>query len=377
MAAAHPQNAAREDLDEIATAYVRCSATAGQSRRAVLRNEVITGLLPFADRLARRYRLRGEPLDDLEQVARMGLVKAIDRYDPERGSFTAFAVITINGEIKRHFRDRTWSLHVTRRLQDQSLEVKSATELLSQRMSREPTTAELAGHLNMSEEDVRRARQGAADHTALSLAMPVGDDDEQELGDLVGMRDASIESLADRMTVTRLVRRLPARVQRIIGLRFYGNLTQAEIAEQLGISQMHVSRLLGQALSWLRAAMLSDVPPPWTGMVPDDDYTKLWIRLRHTAAGATVLVSGEIDRDNAAQARLRLREAIAQAPGYGLVVDLTRLPLVDAAGAAVLRDMAMAARLASVPLAITGLQPQVRRVLSVLGVDLDSVARRP
>jgi RNA polymerase sigma-B factor len=369
MAAAHPPETAREDLDEVAVTYARRRDTAGQAGRAALRENVITVLLPFADRLARRYRLRGEPIDDLEQVARVGLVKAVDRYDPERGSFTAFAVITINGEIKRHFRDRTWSLHVTRRLQDQTLEVKAAVDMLSQRMSREPTTAELAAHLQMSEDDVRRARQGAADHTALSLAMPVGED-EQELGDMVGSRDASIESLADRMTATRLVRRLPVRVQRIISLRFYGNLTQAEIAEQLGISQMHVSRLLAQALSWLRAAMLSDVPPPWTGMVSDDDHTKLWIRLRKTSAGATVLVSGEIDRDTAEQARLRLREAVAQAPPYGLVVDLTRLPLVDAAGAAVLRDMVVAASLASVPLTVTGMQPQVKRVLTVLGLDL-------
>ncbi|WP_067510420.1 sigma-70 family RNA polymerase sigma factor [Actinoplanes sp. TFC3] len=368
MTATHPPGNAREDLDQIAVAYAERWAVAGPSGRAALRDKVITVLLPFADRLARRYRLRGEPLDDLQQVARMGLVKSIDRYDPGRGSFTAFAVITINGEIKRHFRDRTWSLHVARRLQDLTLEVKAATEALGHAMARDPTTAEIAVHLGMTEDDVCRAQCGAADHTALSLALPVGDD-EQELGDMLGMRDASIESMADRMTVAGLVRRLPARVQRMISLRFYGNLTQAEIAERLGISQMHVSRLLGQALSWLRAAMLSDVPPPWTGVVADDDHSKLWIRVRRTVAGATVLVSGEIDRDTAEQARLRLHEAIAHAPPSGLVVDLTRLPLVDAAGAAVLRDMAVAAALASVPIAITGMQPQVRHVLTVLGLD--------
>src|SRR3954447_5549133 len=138
-----------EDLDAAATDYATRFRVAGPAERAALREELTRLCLPFAGRLARRYRGRGESLEDLEQVARLGLVKAVDRYDPARGSFTAYAVITICGEIKRHFRDRTWGVHVSRRVQDLTLELGYASMVLTGELRRSPTTAELATHLQL------------------------------------------------------------------------------------------------------------------------------------------------------------------------------------------------------------------------------------
>src|ERR1700754_4309574 len=164
-----------DDLDAAAIAYARRWRSTGDDERHQLRDDLICRFVPFADRMARRYGGRPEPIDDLEQVARLGLVKAVDRYDPDRGSFTAFAVLTICGEIKRHFRDRTWGTHVYRRLQDLTLEIGPATAELTHILARDPTVAEVARHMDVSEEQVRYAQVCAASHLPVPLNAPIDD----------------------------------------------------------------------------------------------------------------------------------------------------------------------------------------------------------
>ncbi|MEV4708768.1 sigma-70 family RNA polymerase sigma factor [Actinoplanes sp. NPDC049316] len=252
-----------DDLDGAASEYAFSSMAADFKRRQLLREDLIRRLIPFADRLASRYRGCSEPLEDIRQAARLGLVNAVDRYDPERGSFTAFAVVTIIGEVKRHFRDRTWAVHVNRRLHDLSMEMGHAIADLTQTLSRTPTASEIAQHLQVDEHDVRMAQLCRAVRTPMSLNMEVRDNGSQEVGDLLGSRDGALEGIADRLALDELVRQLPPQIQGLLIMRFYGNLTQSQIAAECGISQMHVSRLLHRGLAWLRAALLSDAPPPW------------------------------------------------------------------------------------------------------------------
>jgi RNA polymerase sigma-B factor len=307
-------------------------------------------------------------LEDLEQVARLGLVKAIDRYDPERGSFTAYAVITISGEIKRHFRDKTWGVHVPRRVQDMCLEVGHASMVLTTELSRTPTVPELARHLQVSEAAVLEALESSAGYSPASLNAPAGGEGTAEFGDLLGGADSDLESVDDKLTVSELLLRLPARERRMLAMRFYGNRTQAEIAAELGISQMHVSRLLSRALAWLREAMLSDVPPRWEGANAHTDHT---MRVSvHRADGAlTVRVKGEVDRDTAERLRMSLRHAVSQAAPDRLVLDLGGVPLVDAAGVAVLLDAASAASVTGIAMSVRGAQPYVSRILAVSGLS--------
>jgi RNA polymerase sigma-B factor len=244
-----------EDLDPVATDFAARFVRAGAAERAELREELVSLCLPFAGRVARRYRGRGETLEDLEQVARLGLVKAVDRYDPQRGSFTAYAVVTISGEIKRHFRDRTWGVHVPRRMQDLSLEVMHAVMALTAELAHRPTAAELAAHLRLPESAVLEALESAACYSPVSLNAPAEPDGSAEFGEQLGGADLELEAVDDKVTVTGLLSRLPERERQMLAMRFYGNRTQAEIAAELGISQMHVSRLLSQTLGNLRAAL--------------------------------------------------------------------------------------------------------------------------
>ena len=368
------RSGALEDLDIAAAAYARDWSSAPEARRRRLRDELICHCLPFANRMASRYGGRGEPIEDLQQVARVGLINAVDRYDPERGSFTAFAVITICGEIKRHFRDKTWGVHVTRRLQDLAMEVQRTTVVLTNQLSRAPTDREVAAHLEVDEEDVRQARECVASHSPVSLSTPIDPDRPQELGDVVGRADDALESLTDRITVAELIHRLPDRIQRMMVLRFYGNLTQAQIAAQFGVSQMHVSRLLNRGLAWLRAAMLSDVPPPWTGAEACHCLDDVQVRIRRDAGTVTAVVCGEVDRDAADRFRLRLRTAAAEAAGGHLVIDVTGMPLIDAAGMAILRDACVAATLAGAHVSLTGMQPWVKPAFAAFALPASSDA---
>jgi RNA polymerase sigma-B factor len=355
-----------EDLDAAALAYAARVAGLPPERRQDARDDLVRFALPFAGRLARRYRGRGEPLEDLEQVARLGLVNAVDRYDPERGSFTAYAAITIVGEIKRHFRDRTWGVHVPRRLRDLILEVGQATAALTSELSRAPSVAELAARLETPEEEILAALESAAGYSPASLNAPVGGESAAEFGDLVGESDSDLESVDDRVTVSGLLGRLPWRERRILAMRFYGNQTQAEIAARFGISQMHVSRLLSRALNWLREAMLADTPATWpTGGETDANALRLSVR---RSSGRVVLeVAGEVDRQGADQLRKAVVDAVTESPAE-IVVDLVEVAGVDDGGVEALVAGRDAARRTGVPLRVARAQPRVQHSLSAAGL---------
>nr|WP_236647016.1 SigB/SigF/SigG family RNA polymerase sigma factor [Micromonospora acroterricola] len=222
--------------------------------RAAARTRAIEAWLPLANHLARRYSGRGEPNDDLVQTAALGLIKAIDRFDPSRGvDFAGYAIPTIVGELKRHFRDRTWDIRVPRRLQERRMAISEANSTLTQTLGRSPTVADIAAHLTLTEEDVIEGLEGARAYNAVSLSTPVGDGTRSlDLGDTLGIEDNDMALAELRVALGRALGSLDEREQKIVTLRFYGNLTQQEIAEQVGVSQMHVSRLLTRALGKLR-----------------------------------------------------------------------------------------------------------------------------
>jgi RNA polymerase sigma-B factor len=225
--------------------------------RAAVRDRLIELYLPLARHLARRFRDRGEPLDDLIQVANLGLIKSVDGFDVGRGvAFTSYAIPMIVGELKRHFRDKGWDVRVPRRLQELRLEISKCVDELCQRVGRSPTVADLATHLGISEEEVIEGLDSSQAYRSLSLHAPVsGEEGSTELGETLGGPDPDLDTVVNREALRPLIARLPAREQRIIALRFFGNLTQSQIAAQLGLSQMHISRLLSQALAKLRTGL--------------------------------------------------------------------------------------------------------------------------
>lgn len=221
---------------------------------------------PLVRALVRQYRESPESVDDLMQVGYLGLLKAIGNYDPAFGNgLRAYAVPCISGELKRHFRDKRWQVKVTRPVQELLLEMRGAIEDLTHELGRVPADSELAERLGVTPDELREARQAAEAFSALSLDAPVGgEDDSGELGDLLGGEDCGVEQAVDMEAISQHWGELPRREQRILILRFYGNLTQEEVASRLGISQMHVSRLQARALARLRGWLLgpADAPPP-------------------------------------------------------------------------------------------------------------------
>lgn len=231
----------------------------GSSEHHQLRDQVVQACTPYATSLARRFAYRGESFDDLRQVAMIGLLKAVDGYDPHRGrEFMAYATPTILGELRRHFRDQAWAMTVPRRHKEMRLRVNSAREQLAQRLGRSPSVAELSEHLQASPEEVLGALEAAQAYQSMSLFTPIGDDDRAALVDLVGGDDPDLYAVEDRSAVTVMISHLPEREQRIVAMRFYGNMTQSQIAEEIGVSQMHVSRLLKSALGQLRQELDDD-----------------------------------------------------------------------------------------------------------------------
>jgi RNA polymerase sigma-B factor len=228
----------------------------GQDRQRV-RARLIEMHVPLAEYLARRFRNRGEPLDDLVQVANVGLIKSVDGYDVTRGAaFTSYAIPMIVGELKRHFRDKGWDVRVPRRLQELRLEIGKVVGDLAQQLGRSPTVADIAGHLRVSEEEVIAGLDSGHAYRALSLQAPVqGEDPSTELVDLIGDVDPDMEHVEDRESLRPLIAKLPRREQKIIAMRFFGNLTQSQIAAELDMSQMHVSRLLSHSLAQLRQGL--------------------------------------------------------------------------------------------------------------------------
>jgi RNA polymerase sigma-B factor len=222
---------------------------------AGLREYVIGEYMSYARYVARRFRQRGEPVQDLEQVAYLGLVKAVDNFDPEYGTtFLTYATPIIAGEIKRHFRDTTWDLHVPRRMQELSARVRTAQQELTQKLGTAPSAEDVAAHLDVPLEEVIEAYEAVAAYHAASLDVPVvaADGDGATLGDLLGHEDPGIDLVVDREALKPLLRRLTPREKRILLMRFFRNMSQAEIGAELGVSQMQVSRLLTQILERLR-----------------------------------------------------------------------------------------------------------------------------
>jgi RNA polymerase sigma-B factor len=221
------------------------------------REELVERFLPLARDLALRYTYTDEPFDDLLQVASLGLIKAIDRFEPGRGTkFTSYAAPTILGELKRHFRDKGWALHVPRDLQERTLAVSRATEDLSKRLGRSPKVREVAAELGCGVEEVLEAQEASASDEAASLDAPTArdDDDAASLVDLMGDIDSSYELVESRDAIASTWKALPDVERQVLELRFMHDLTQREIGERIGYSQMHVSRLLRRALDRLETA---------------------------------------------------------------------------------------------------------------------------
>ena len=224
------------------------------------RDDLVHAHLGLAEHLARRFVGRGESLEDLTQVAYLALVKAADRYDPDHGAeFATFATPTVLGEIKRHFRDKGWAVRVPRQLQELRLALTKAIDELTQDLQRSPSVSELAEYLSVSEDEVLQGLECGRAYSAQSLD-PLLDpgEDEVPLAAVVGSEDPGLARVEDRHALRPLMEGLPERERRMIEMRFFRNMTQTEIAEHLGISQMHVSRLLTKTLAELREQMLQE-----------------------------------------------------------------------------------------------------------------------
>jgi RNA polymerase sigma-B factor len=240
----------RADKDALLRVFHEFAAT----RDPKLRDQLIEAHLGLAEYLARRFANRGEPLDDLVQVASLGLVKAVERFDPGRGlEFTTFATPTIVGELKRHFRDKGWAVRVPRRVQELHLRVTHVVDDLSNELGRSPTIAEIAVRAGTTEDEVIEALDAGSAYRSTSLDAGRGDDDESPglIGQLGGL-DPEIARAERRAALGPMMAVLPEREQVMLYLRFYDGMTQSEIAKRLGISQMHVSRLLSRSLQRLR-----------------------------------------------------------------------------------------------------------------------------
>ena len=229
-----------------------------RTRKRKDRNRLVEAHLGFAHHVAARYANRGVPAEDLRQIALLALVKAVDRFDPSREiAFTSFAGPTIEGEIKRFFRDATWSVRVPRSVKERHLLVRKASEELGQRLHRSPSVKELAAHLDVTTDEVVEALGASAAYSTRSIDAPVGGDDDgggqDRVGDLAQV-DEQLQASENRLLIERLIERLPEREREIVRLRFFEHLTQSEIADRMGISQMHVSRLLRKSFDLMRAA---------------------------------------------------------------------------------------------------------------------------
>jgi RNA polymerase sigma-B factor len=233
-----------------------------ENRDLQARDELVQRFLPLARKLARRYVQSSEPYDDLVQVASLGLVKAVERFDPGRGfAFSSFAVPTIVGELKRYFRDTAWALHVDRGAQERARKISDAQHKLSNRTGRSPTVDELAQYLEISQEEVLDGLQTAEAYGAVSLDAPLAGEEDEESSrlDSLGSIDRQLGLADDLTTIFGAARHLPAREREILYLRFSQDLTQSEIAAHVGISQMQVSRLLRRSLARLRELVAAEV----------------------------------------------------------------------------------------------------------------------
>ncbi|GGT28833.1 SigB/SigF/SigG family RNA polymerase sigma factor [Streptomyces chromofuscus] len=259
---AAPARRRHDDAPETADLFARLHDLEDGPERDAVRNELVTAWLPMAHRIAGRFRDRGESLEDLKQVAALGLVKAIDRYDPSRGAFESYAVPTITGEVKRHFRDRMWALRVPRRVQELRNKVRVARRELAQTPGApEPTAADIAAHTGLTEDEVATGVEALESFSTLSLDAELSsDDDGYSLADTLGAPDGSYDVVVDRESAKQSLRNLPERERAILYMRFFEDMTQSRIADRLGISQMHVSRLISRSCARVRDEALGHRP---------------------------------------------------------------------------------------------------------------------
>jgi RNA polymerase sigma-B factor len=237
----------RPDEAEVAALFARMPDPA-------VRDEIATRFVPFAEYLARRFSGRGESIEDLTQVAMIGLLNAVDRFDPSREvQFSTYAAATIVGELKRHFRDKGWALRVPRRLQELAVRVNRALPELTQSLGRSPTIPELSEHLGVGTDEIADAMDAVQAYSTSSLDTPAGEEGQAPI-DSLGEDDPSIALLDEWSSLAPAVAELSPRDRRVLYLRFFRGLTQSEIAEDVGVSQMHVSRILTQVLEKLRRA---------------------------------------------------------------------------------------------------------------------------
>ncbi len=235
------------------------AASAGSPEHHKLRDALVAQYSSLAHQLAHRFAHRGEQLDDLAQVAMVGLIHAIDRFDATRGvEFPSYAVPTIVGEIKRYFRDHAWSMRVPRRLKELHLSLTAAINELSQRNGHAPNASDLAEYLGISREEVLEGLEVAGAYRSGSLDAPMrGEESMPTVASTLGVEDPNFDQIENRETLLPLLAALPPRERTIVMLRFFGNLTQSQIAEKVGLSQMHVSRLLAQTLRQLRTRLIN------------------------------------------------------------------------------------------------------------------------
>jgi RNA polymerase sigma-B factor len=243
----------RDDYADLQPLFIELATLPPRDRRRrQLRDRLVTEHLPVAQHIARRYSHRGQPVEDLTQVAALGLINAVDRFDPYRGSdFLSFAVPTISGEIRRYFRDHSWSIRLPRRISQLYVAINAATGELSQRLGRAPTPTELAEYLDVSVEEIREGLEAASTMSPSSLD-ELSEPSSRTLADAVGADDAELTRAENRQALQPLLATLPERERRILALRFVAHRTQSQIAQELHCSQMHVSRLLTRTLDRLR-----------------------------------------------------------------------------------------------------------------------------
>ena len=255
---AAPARRSHDDAPDTAALFTRLAALDDGPERDEVRDELVAAWLPMAHRIAGRFRDRVEAVEDLRQVAALGLVKAVDRFDPSRGAFESYAVPTITGEVKRHFRDRMWALRVPRRVQELRNRVRVARRELTQMPgSPEPTAADIAAHTGLTEEEVAAGMEALESFSTLSLDAELSSgDDGYSLADTLGAADGAYDVVVDREAAKEGLRRLPERERAILYMRFFEDMTQSRIADRLGISQMHVSRLISRSCARVRDEVL-------------------------------------------------------------------------------------------------------------------------
>jgi RNA polymerase sigma-B factor len=246
------------DRDEVRSLFLAYRQAETEEERLLQREKLVDQYIGLVEFLARRFRNRGEPLEDLVQVGTIGLLKAIDRFELDREvEFSTYATPTVVGELKRHFRDKGWAVRVPRRLQELHLELTKTVSGLGQELGRSPTVTEIAEAASISEEDVLEGLEIAQAYNFTSLDAPIDADDEGSttFADQLGTDDDQLETLEYRASLAPEMEKLPERERKILYLRFFKGMTQSEIAARLGISQMHVSRLLNRTLTRLRDAL--------------------------------------------------------------------------------------------------------------------------